>query len=170
VYSLVPLLSDLPIITLVLLILSQVPPAFILGIRFVGGFFLLYLTVNIVRMAAALKEEDATEGGEAGVGLFKAVMVNFLNPNPYLYWGVISGPVLVAGWREAPAFGIAMLAGFYATMIVVMAVMIVVISLARRLPILFRKVLLIVSAAGLAFFGVYQIWIGVSALFGSPIG
>jgi threonine/homoserine/homoserine lactone efflux protein len=169
IYSLVPLLSDLPIIALVLLILSQVPPTFILVIRFAGGFFLLYLAVNIIRMAIALKDEPS-ESGAAGVGLFKAVTVNFLNPNPYIYWGMISGPALVAGWREAPMNGIALLAGFYATMIIVMAVMIVVISLARRLPIIVRKVLLIVSAGGLVFFGVYQLWLGASALLGAPAG
>lgn len=166
IYSFVPLLSDLPIITLVLVILAQVPPAMILGIRFIGGFFLLYLAVNVIRTIRTLREEPVSGSGEAGIGLFKAVMVNFLNPNPYLYWGLISGPILVAGWRESPVNGLALLVGFYFTMIPVMAAMIVVFSTARRMPVIVRKVLMGISAAGLAFFGLYQIWLGVSQVLG----
>jgi threonine/homoserine/homoserine lactone efflux protein len=164
IYCLVPLISDLPIIALVLVVLSQVPPAFILIIRFVGGFFLIYLAIHILRMIRSLQNDGGGKPGEAGAGLLKAVMVNFLNPNPYLYWGLISGPVLVAGWRETPVNGIALLAGFYLTMIVVMAAIIVLISLTRRFPVIVRKVLLAVSAAGLAFFGLYQLWVGISSL------
>jgi threonine/homoserine/homoserine lactone efflux protein len=166
VYSLVPVLSDLPIIALVLIVLAQVPPAFILGIRFIGGFFLLYLAVNVIRTIRMLTEEPDFSSGEAGIGLLKAVMVNFLNPNPYVYWGLISGPILVAGWRETPVNGIALLAGFYATMIPIMAALIIAFSIVRRMPIVVRKVMMGISAAGLAFFGCYQIWLGISQAIG----
>jgi threonine/homoserine/homoserine lactone efflux protein len=170
IYCLVPLLSDLPIIALVLLILSQVPPAFILVIRFGGGIFLLYLAVSILRMAKALREEEQADSTDTGVGLFKAVAVNFLNPLPYIYWGSICGPTLVIGWRESPAFGIALIAGFYATMILIMAAIIIVVSQTRHLPIIFQRILLIASAIGLTYFSLRQLLAGLQALLEGSVG
>ena len=167
-YALVPIMSDLPIIALVLLILTQVPAQFLLVIRFVGGFFLLYLAANVVRSIQRLREETGTGG--VGVGLLKAVLINFLNPNPYLYWGLISGPVLLAGWRQAPVNGIALLVGFYLTIIIVTAAIILIVGVTRRLPLIVRQGLLAVSAFGLVFFGIYQIWMGINQLLGKTSG
>ena len=46
---LAPLLSDGPIIVLVLIVLSRVPPWWIQLLRFAGGFFILYLAAGALR-------------------------------------------------------------------------------------------------------------------------
>jgi threonine/homoserine/homoserine lactone efflux protein len=166
IYSLVPLLSDLPIIALVLVVLARIPSAFILGIRFVGGFFLLYLAFITFRTMQKMQADPVVQPDGDRAGLLKAVMVNFLNPNPYLYWGLFAGPILLVGWRETPVNGIALVAGFYLTMIIVMSALIIVFSTTRRLPLIVRKILMAVSTIGLVFFGLYQIWLGVSQIHG----
>ena len=46
VAALAPLMSDGPIVLLVLLVLTQMPDWFVAALRFAGGFFLLYLAVR----------------------------------------------------------------------------------------------------------------------------
>lgn len=162
VLALVPLFSDLPIITLVVFVLSMVPHAWIIALRIIGGAFLLYLAVNALRTARNLpKEKTAPEGSESS-GLFQAVLINLLNPNPYLFWGLVTGPILLTGWKESPINGIGMLAGFYATMIIVNGAIILAVSVAHRFHPRVRQFLMFVSAAGLAVFGVYQLWMGIT--------
>ncbi|MCK7498354.1 MAG: hypothetical protein MZW92_52775 [Comamonadaceae bacterium] len=48
--------------------------------------------------------------------------MNLLNPNPYISWSLILGPLLLQAWKAAPANGIALLAAFYVTMVVSTAV------------------------------------------------
>jgi uncharacterized membrane protein YeiH len=57
-----------------------------------------------------------------------------------------------------------MLAAFYLVMILFTAGLIVLVSAVRHLHKRMRQVFVLLSAAGLAFFGVYQIWMGATAL------
>ena len=67
-----PLLSDGPIIVLVLLVLSQVPPGFVQILQIGGGLFLLFLASRALRacrdyaalqaLAATLAELDTATG------------------------------------------------------------------------------------------------------------
>jgi threonine/homoserine/homoserine lactone efflux protein len=165
VLAIVPLLSDLPIILLVVVILKAIPSAWVIGLRFIGGAFLLFLALNAVRTIRALRDETELSKGSQPRGLPQAVLINLLNPNPYLFWGLVSGPILIEGWKQNPAFGIAFVAAFYAVLVPFNGVIILVVSSARMLSPNLRKALLILSAAGLAVFGVYQLWIGARVLF-----
>ena len=64
-----PLISDGPIILLVLLILSTVPPWLLLALQCAGGVFLLYLAYGAHRTwrTYATRREPATEGGQRSV-------------------------------------------------------------------------------------------------------
>lgn len=165
VYAIVPLLSDVPIIALVLFVLALMPAAWVTGLRFVGGAFLLYLAVRAFRAAQTLPADPDAEEKSSPRGLFQAVLINLLNPNPYLFWSLVTGPILLAGWKESPINGIGLLAGFYATMILINAAIITVVSIAHMLNPRLRRILIACSAAGLAFFGVYQIYTGMTAIF-----
>jgi len=164
VYALVPLMSDLPIIALVVFVLAMIPHAWVIALRVIGGGFLLYLAWNALHTARRPPETPDAEEGSPSKGLFQAVLINLLNPNPYLFWSLVSGPILIAGWRESPANGIGMLVGFYVTMILFNAGLILLISIARQLSPRLRQVLMILSAIGLAIFGVYQLWMGIAAI------
>jgi len=58
-----------------------------------------------------------------------------------------------------------LIAAFYLVMIFFNAAIILVVSSARRLNLRLRRLLVILSAAGLAVFGVYQLWMGITGLF-----
>ncbi len=164
VYALVPLLSDLPIITLVVFVMAMIPHAWVIALRVIGGVFLLYLAVNALRTAWKPPEEKAAPEGSPSRGLFQAVLINLLNPNPYLFWSLVTGPILLTGWKESPVYGIGMLAAFYATMVLINAIIILVVSIAHRFNPRLRQVLMFLSAVGLGVFGVYQLWMGIAAV------
>jgi threonine/homoserine/homoserine lactone efflux protein len=161
--ALVPLCSDLPIIALVVLLLNGLPDSIILVLRLVGGAYLLFLAFGAMRTALSLPLAPE-ESDSAAPGFFKAVLVNFLNPNPYLFWGLITGPILISGWKESPSYGIAMLTSFYIVMTIVVAAILYVVGLAGQFNPKLRRGLILFSAIGLAAFGLYQIWMGAQIL------
>jgi hypothetical protein len=59
--------------------------------------------------------------------------------------------------------GIAFLAGFYGTVIAGMSGIILIFGTARRLGPKVSRALLGISAAALAGFGVYQLWLAISS-------
>ena len=159
--ALAPVLSDGPIIALVLLVLSRVPPGFVPALRIAGGLFLLYLAV---RAYVAFREYDASRilaPPSRQQTLLKATMVNLLNPNPYLGWSLVMGPLLLKGWRESPAHGIALLVSFYGTMVLCLLGTILLFAAARNLGPRVGRVLTGASAVALAGFGLYSLGAGL---------
>jgi threonine/homoserine/homoserine lactone efflux protein len=159
-----PLVSDIPIAVVTLLILSQVPSWLEQALRLAGGFFLLYLAYGAFQTWRNFDENKTAPVQSGGQSLLKAATVNWLNPGPYLGWSLVLGPLFLKGWRETPAHGIAILAGFYATMVTSMIIMIILFAFARNLGAKINRILIGLTAIALAGFGVYQIWLGVSAL------
>jgi len=88
-------------------------------------------------------------------------VVNFLNPGPYLGWSLVLGPALLEGWRKSPAHGVALLAGFYGTILGVNAGIVILSGTARRLGPRAGRALVGLSALALAGFGFYQLWAGL---------
>ncbi len=159
-----PLISDGPIILLVLLVLTRLPPRAELGLRLAGGGFLLYLAANAFREWRGQEAGRPDPRPPAPRTLLRATAVNLLNPNPYLGWTLVMGPLLLQGWRESPSHGIALLAGFYATMVSTTAGIIALFAAARGLAPRGGRTLIGASAVALFGFGVYQLWSGVRAL------
>lgn len=159
--ALAPLLSDGPIIILCLLVLSQVPLWFQRVLSIAGGIFILYLAYGAYR---SWKNYDPDlQVVETGIqqSLVKAALMNALNPGPYIYWSLVTGPILLKGWREMPIDGIGFLAGFYLSMVLSLVAIIVVFGMAARLGPKVNRILLGVSAVVLLCFGVYQIGQGI---------
>jgi len=159
-----PILSDIPIVCLVLLVLTQVPPLLIHVLQFAGGLFLLYLAVGALK--AYRNYQDALTDRPAPVRqtVIKGALVNLLNPNPYLGWALIMGPLLLEAWDQTPVYGIALVAAFYLTMVLATAVILVLFAGARSLGPRVGRVLVGVSGLALAFFGLYQSWSGSTAI------
>jgi threonine/homoserine/homoserine lactone efflux protein len=162
--ALAPLLSDGPIIVLVLLVLNQVPAWWIRIIRLAGGGYLLYLAFTALR-GGRKGLSAVTSPDRAGSGVIPAALVNLLNPNPYIYWSLVTGPILSTGWRASPAFSVAFLAGFYAILISGSAGIISLAAAAGRFGPRPRRLLAVIAALALAGLGFYQIILGVTGRF-----
>jgi len=163
--ALSPLVSDGPVIVVVLLVLSRMPRPAIEGLRCAGGVVLLVLAVRALRTFVRFEVAAVEDAGpSAGRSVLAGALVNLVNPGPWLGWSLVMGPMLVKGWREAPSHAVALVAGFYATMTVSLAAIIVVFGVARGLGPRVERALVGVSAAALAGFGAWQLWSGAAAL------
>ena len=160
--ALAPLVSDGPIVAIVLLVLSQIPIAVQRFLYIAGGLFVLYLARNAFR---AWRDFDvaapaAVQSDRRNV--LEAALVNALNPGPYLYWSLVTGPIFLAGWREAPTTGIGFLVGFYVAIVLTLAGLVLLFGTARQLGPKVTRTLLGLSALALVGFGLYQLWLGGS--------
>ena len=163
--ALVPLCSDGPIITLVLLVLAHTPDAFINVLRLAGGFFLLYMAWGIVQLILRGPQNLADKVGTERSGFLKGILMNFLSPGPYLFWSMVGGPILIQGWVQSPLLAASFIAAFYLTLIGGNAAFIALFSLAHRLDPRLVKGLNGISALALAIIGLLQILQGMNAFF-----
>ena len=157
-----PILSDGPIILIVLLLLSTVPDNFAYILRICGGLFLLYLGINAFISWRKFDTDKSISIDSSKQTLFNAALVNFLNPAPYLGWSLIMGPLFLEGWRVAPINGISLIVGFYLTMIITLAGIIILFAFARKLGPKVSKGLIGLSALALFAFGIYQLSLGIA--------
>lgn len=164
--ALAPLLTDGPIALLALLVLGQLSSAVQGGLRIAGALLLAALAWRAVRQwrQDATGPRARTDGNPRT--LLEAALVNALNPNPYLGWALVLGPVVLAAWREEPSFAVAVLVSFYATMVIVSALLIVAFGSARLLGPKLQRALLLVSGLVLAGIAVYQLVAGMHVLAG----
>ena len=160
---LAPLLSDVPVLALVLLVLSRVPESVIQLLHLAGGAFVIFLAFGAFRSWQRFEAKRSSPLPNQQ-SLFKAAFVNLLNPNPYLFWSLVGGPLLLTGWRESPLNGIGLLLGFYIAIIGSMAVGVVLLSTTGRLGPKVNRALLGISALALFGMGIYQIWLGLNGL------
>jgi threonine/homoserine/homoserine lactone efflux protein len=159
--ALAPLVSDGPIIAIVLFVLTQVPEWLQRFLYIAGGLFVLYLAYNTFLAWKNFVAQEMTPEPSGTKNMFQAALTNFLNPAPYIFWSLVTGPILLVGWRETPANGIGFLVSFYATFVLSLAAIIVVFGTARKLGPQFNRALLAISAIALACFGLYQLWLGI---------
>jgi len=160
--ALAPLVSDGPIILVCLLTLSQVPAWLQRFLYIAGGLFILYLAYGAFKAWKNFELQTYQTASTENQSVLKAALMNALSPNPYIYWTLVTGPILIKGWRETPLSGIGFLAGFYLMMVGSLAAIILVFGIASRLGPKVNKILLAVSAIALFCFGLYQLWLGVT--------
>lgn len=157
-----PLLSDGPIVVVAVLVLSRLPGWFALWLRLAGGVFVLYLAFGAFRTWLAWDRRAATQAPSGSQTLLKATAVNLLNPNPWISWSLVMGPLLLQAWRESPACGIALLAGFYGFLVAGLAGFIALFGMAAGLGRRVSRGLIGLSTMALAGFGWYLLWSGAS--------
>lgn len=161
--ALAPLVSDGPIILLAMLVLSQMPPAWQQILYVVGGLYAIFLAWGAFRAWRTYRVAEAfLNPAPARFGVVKAALANALSPGPYLFWGLVTGPILLAGWSEAAACGVGFLAGFYVAMVASLAALIVLFGTARRLGPSVTRALIGLSALALLGFGILQLVKGMS--------
>ena len=88
-----PLLTDIPIIIVCLGILSAFANMnLVLGVlALIGGVYLFYLGMCSFRFSG----DDLEVAHVKPESLKKGVMINFLNPSPYMFWTSIGGPLVL---------------------------------------------------------------------------
>lgn len=155
---LAPLISDGPIITLMVLVLTSMPPAILRLIQIAGGIYVLYLAWKTFQSYRGFQPVQAAD--ETSRTLGQAVITNFLSPGPYIFWSMLAGPVLVKGWQQAPVHGLSFLLGFYGAMIGGLVLLVVLFGVARQLGPRVNRILIGLSAVALFGFGLYQLWQG----------
>jgi len=126
-----------------------------------GGIFILYLAYGTYRSWKNFDSHLPPVETGTQQSILKAALMNALSPGPYLFWTLVTGPILLQGWRETPLNGIGFLAGFYLTLIFSLAAIILVFGTAAKLGPKFNRALLGISAIALFCFGSYQLWLGL---------
>src|SRR5215207_7362837 len=157
-----PLLSDGPIIALCALVLSQVPPWLQRFLYLAGGLFVLYLAYGAYRSWKTFDPTIPQTETATQQSVLRAALINMLSPGPYIFWTLVTGRILLAGWRESPLYGIGFISGFYLAMILSLAVIIFIFGTARQLGPKVNRALLGVSAVALFCFGLVQLWLGIT--------
>jgi len=161
--ALAPLISDGPIIVLTLVVLSHVPVWFQRFLYIAGGLFILYLAYSAFVAWRNFDEAGVVTHSASRQSAIRAAMMNALSPGPYLYWSLVTGPILLTGWRQAPVNGIGFLVSFYGAIVLSLIAIVVVFGTARRFGPKVNRVLVGVSAIALAGFGMYQLWLGLGS-------
>lgn len=111
-----PLLSDLPIVLSAVLLATTLPARMLEVLGMAGGFFLIFLGFQqILRSRRASLGQPA--GGRAAEDVTQAVLVNLLNPHPWLFWFSVGGPVVVRAWAVSPLDGTSFLVSFYVLLV-----------------------------------------------------
>lgn len=158
-----PLLSDGPIVVLVLFVLSQVPDWFQRGLRIAGGLFVLYLAWGAYNTWKTHLPASHSPPETGPRSLLRAALMNALSPGPYLFWSLVMGPLIVSAWRENPSYGLLLVLGFYLAMIGLNITVVLLFGQTARFGNQVRKVMLGLSVLALSGFGLYQLWQGLSA-------
>jgi threonine/homoserine/homoserine lactone efflux protein len=157
-----PLVSDGPVIALCLLVLSQVPLWFQRFLYIAGGLFILYLAYGAYTSWKNFDSNIPPTTSGAQQSILKGALMIVISPGPYIYWSLVTGPILLKGWRETPLHGLGFLIGFYVTVILGLTAIILVFGKARELGPRMNRALIGISAIALFCFGLYQLWLGIT--------
>nr|WP_062334055.1 LysE family transporter [Herbidospora sakaeratensis] len=107
----VPLLSDLPVVVLSIVLAGALPSGLLRGLSIAGGLYVVYLGAEAVVAARTAVLPAPGERVPAPIG--KGVLVNLMNPHPWLFWITVGGPLVVAAWEKGAGPAAAFMIGFY---------------------------------------------------------
>ena len=110
-----PVITDLPIILLTLFILAKLSGFHeVLGIiSCMGGSFVLYLGwQSMVTKGVELDLQEIRPNS-----LIKGIIVNTLNPHPYLFWFSVGGPTVTKAMKLGMVAPLAFVGSFYVLLV-----------------------------------------------------
>jgi threonine/homoserine/homoserine lactone efflux protein len=110
-----PVITDLPIILLTLFILAKLSGFHeVLGIiSCMGGSFVLYLGwQSMVTKGVELDLQEIRPNS-----LIKGIIVNTLNPHPYLFWFGVGGPTVTKAMKLGMVAPLAFVGSFYVLLV-----------------------------------------------------
>jgi threonine/homoserine/homoserine lactone efflux protein len=165
--ALVPLASDPPVIAACLLALAGLPGGLLRLLSLAGGAFLIFLGGSALRELWREQREVEEAGGPPGPGepargraggFWSAVLVNLLNPNAWIFWSLVGGPILAGALRQAAPHPLAFLGGFYLALTATNAATVVVFGAVGRLGPRAARTLGGLSAVAFLAMGLAQLW------------
>ncbi len=128
-----PLLSDVVVVAGVLLVLGNLPARTLPVLGVVGGGYVLWSAWSTWREAGtATLPVPGAAPPPLRAALRRAVTVNLLSPHPWVTWATALGPLTVQAWTASPPAGVALVAGFYLTLIGAKAVLALLIAGGRH--------------------------------------
>jgi threonine/homoserine/homoserine lactone efflux protein len=170
--ALAPLIADAVIIGLTFTVLLQLPSFVFPLLGIIGGCYVIFMGWETLRTASTVslpmtgQAENAENTQNARSSLYKGLMVNMLNPHPYLFWLTVGGP-LISRLSEQSAWSaiVAFLGGFYGCLVGSKIVLAVFIHTGRtRLQGRGYRLALQVSGMLLLLFGGMLVWGGGGGL------
>jgi threonine/homoserine/homoserine lactone efflux protein len=155
----VPLVTDPPLIAVVLAVLSQVPAGLVRALGIAGGALVVWLGVGALRAARAPAAEAPARPPPAG--FVRGMLVNVLNPNAWLWWSLAAGPILADAWRAAPSRAFLFLVGFYLLLVGGNVAFVLLAGRAARAGPRLARALALASGAALVLFGAWRVVAGM---------
>jgi threonine/homoserine/homoserine lactone efflux protein len=161
--ALVPLVSDPFVILACLFALAGLPPALVRALRLLGGALLLWMGWGGLRQALRAREAgDGAPGAGAEppvgqLGFWRAALVNLLNPNAWLFWSLVGGPLLQAALRQGGGGAAAFLLAFYLPLTATNAALVLLFGAVGRLGPGVARGLSLVSAGAFLALGLAQL-------------
>jgi threonine/homoserine/homoserine lactone efflux protein len=113
--SLVPLVSDLPIVVLSLTMVSALPAAVVPVLSVVGGVVVVWFGVQALREAFA--SSATPEPDVVGRSFRRGVLMNMLSPHPWLFWVGVGAPIMVDTWDDSAVGAGLFVVAFYALLV-----------------------------------------------------
>ena len=113
--ALAPIITDAPIIIVILLVMDQVSRAndFVGVLSLFGGFYVLYIAYDSVRF----KESTTNNTGVGAKSVTKGVLANVLSPHRYLFWLAVGAPTIIKSASVSSIAPALFIVGFYLPLI-----------------------------------------------------
>lgn len=113
----IPLLSEVVVLVLTTLILSQLPDAALRWMGMAGGGLIFYLAWRTFRESRTPPEPKAPDGSRKRV--VQAVALALLSPAPWAFWLLVGSPLFLVSWRAGWEAGMVFLGSFLVLLLAV---------------------------------------------------
>lgn len=168
--ALTPLFSDLPILVLFMTLFSKFSEKVLHIIHLFGGGVILFLAYQTFK--SFNQKNNSLENEESKIAienaqipkikmLFSSVMLNWVNPNVYIFWGTIGAPIALRGLAISKIHMFAFILTFYLFLMSTLAFMIYLFSKSKLLSPKFQKYLGIALSLLLVGMGTYNLFLGI---------
>jgi threonine/homoserine/homoserine lactone efflux protein len=110
-----PLFTDAPIIVLLVLFLGRVAHlrTLVAAIGILGALYLLMMA----RESWTSRPPDPTVATSSPRSLVRGALVNFMNPNVYIFWLTVGVPTLTKAWAATPLAAVTFIVVFFVCLI-----------------------------------------------------
>jgi threonine/homoserine/homoserine lactone efflux protein len=164
--ALAPPLGDIVVVGLCFWVLVHLPEGMLPLLGICGGLYLLFLAWETLRTTSVTLPSTTDSEVRHRQSLLKGLIVNLLNPHPYIFWLTVAGPLVSRSYQQS-AFGpiLAFVSGFYGCLVGSKLVLALLIHNGRaRLQGQGYQLALWVSSGFLCLFALMLIWGGVRQL------